>query len=184
MIARLPDSTLPLRRQGYSFISSTCDRLGADMFQTSLLLRPVVCIRGEEAAEFFYDGGRFGRTRAMPRSAQHLLQDAGSVQSLEGAAHRHRKALFLDLAEGAGAQELGSCFDDEWDRAERRWPRRINLYEEVSTVLASAVFRWAGLPADHGTAAARARDLRLMVERAGTFGPANWHARRRRRDSR
>ncbi|WP_253182748.1 cytochrome P450 [Arthrobacter sp. SW1] len=138
-------------------------------------------MRGAEAAEFFYDGGRFVRARAIPRSAKHLLQDAGSVQALEGEAHRHRKDLFIDVAEGHGAQELGHYFDEEWDRAEVRRPRRIILYEDVSAVLASAVFRWSGLPVDPGTAALRARDLQLMVEQAAGFGPANWHARRRRR---
>ncbi|UKA56632.1 hypothetical protein LFT45_22395 (plasmid) [Arthrobacter sp. FW305-BF8] len=84
MTARLPDSSLALLREGYTFISARYDEAGTDLFQTRLMLRPVVCIRGAAAAEFFYGGGRFSRTGALPRSAKHLLQDAKSVQPLKG----------------------------------------------------------------------------------------------------
>lgn len=44
------DSTLPFAWHGYEFISRRCERYGADVFQTRLLLEPTVCLRGVDAA--------------------------------------------------------------------------------------------------------------------------------------
>src|SRR5690606_31038088 len=94
---RVPDSTLSLLREGYGFISRRCDRLGTDAFRTRLMGSRVVAMRGGEAARLVYDSGRFGRWKAMPVLTLRLLQDHGSVQLLEGGAHRVRKGMFLDL---------------------------------------------------------------------------------------
>lgn len=66
MTVQLPEGSLALLREGYTFISSRCDRFGTDAFRTRLMLRPVICLRGAEAAEFFYGGGRFGRKGHAP----------------------------------------------------------------------------------------------------------------------
>ncbi|MER8545794.1 hypothetical protein [Mesorhizobium sp. M0684] len=88
------DSTLALLREGYDFISARCRRMNTDIFATRLMLRPAICVRGAEAAEMFYGGDHFTRIGAMPQTTLRLLQDKGSVQALDGAAHRHRKARF------------------------------------------------------------------------------------------
>ena len=49
----LPDSTLALYFEGYEFISNRCRRFNSDLFQTRLLLRKAICMRGEEAARSF-----------------------------------------------------------------------------------------------------------------------------------
>ncbi len=46
----LPDATLALLRDGYRFIPRRCERFGSDLFETRLLLRRAVCMRGPEAA--------------------------------------------------------------------------------------------------------------------------------------
>ncbi len=183
MTVQLPESSLALLREGYTFISSRCDRFGTDLFRTRLMLRPVVCLRGAEAAEFFYGGGRFGRKAAMPRSAQHLLQDAGSVQSLQGPAHRHRKQLFLDLMTKESIERLGQAFDAEWHFARERWrdPGEVVLHNEVRRILTAAACRWTGVPADQ--VGRRARELSLMIDKASAVGPVNWYARWRRRST-
>nr|WP_012311574.1 cytochrome P450 [Arthrobacter sp. AK-1]ABR67042.1 putative fatty acid beta hydroxylase [Arthrobacter sp. AK-1] len=185
MTVQLPDSSLALLREGYTFISSRCDRLGTDLFRTTLILRPVVCLRGAEAAEFFYGGGRFGRKAAMPRSAQHLLQDAGSVQSLQGSAHRRRKQLFLDLMTNESVERLGRAFDTEWHSARERWQDsgEVVLHDEVRRVLTATACHWAGVSADRATVSRRARELSLMIDKAGAVGPVNWYARWRRRST-
>lgn len=183
MTVKLPEGSLALLREGYTFISSRCDRFGVDAFRTRLMLRPVICLRGAEAAEFFYGGGRFGREGAMPRSAQHLLQDAGSVQSLEGAAHRHRKQLFLDLMNKESVDRLGQAFDTEWHAAVERWRGKgaVVLHEELPRILTAVACEWAGVPAGQAAVGHRARELSLMIEKAGALGPGNWYARWRRR---
>ncbi len=91
------DSSFALWREGYTFVSSRCEALGSDAFCTRIMLKEVVCIRGRAAAEQFYQPGRFTRRNAIPRTALALLQDWGSVQTLDGEAHRHRKRLFMDM---------------------------------------------------------------------------------------
>src|ERR1700752_5342083 len=97
------DSTLALGREGYGFIGNQCERLGTDIFRTRLMLKHVVCMRGTCAAEIFYTGDRFTRVGAMPVTVLKLLQDYGSVQLLDGAAHRRRKRMFLGIGSAGEA---------------------------------------------------------------------------------
>lgn len=183
-IPQLPDSTLAFLREGYTFVSSRCDRLGTDAFRTRLMLRPVVCLRGAEAAALLYDPERFGRQGAVPRSAMHLLQDEGSVQSLTGQAHHHRKRLFLDVLGADSVQRLADLFATGLaGLLERAAHERIVFDREVRVVLTEAALRWAGLDAPGATVRQRAEEFGLMVDQAGSFGPPNWYARARRRDT-
>ena len=182
MIPRLrtPDSTLRFLAQGYTFVGRQARSVGGDAFRTRLMLRPVVCLYGAEAAGFFYGGGRFSRAGALPLSVVHLLQDAGSVQTLEGAAHDHRKLMFLAAQREEQIALLIEAFRDEWADAAERWQRlpEVDLYREAVGVLARSATRWAGLePAPEWLA----DTLSTMVDRAATVGPPNWAARARRR---
>ena len=67
------DSTYALWNEGYNFVSNRCDSLGTDAFRTRLMLRPVICLRGEAAAAVFYREGRFTRKSAMPPTTVRLL---------------------------------------------------------------------------------------------------------------
>ena len=176
------DGTLAFVREGYLFGIRRYRRLGADAFRTRLFGRPVVVARGADALRFFSEGGRFERNGAMPTSATHLLQDERSVQTLEGAAHAHRKAFFLDALEPAGRARLAETVHDSvLDRLGSHPPgARVVLQEEFAHAIASAALQWAGVPerlrGDDGHAGA----LVSMIEGAGTFGPPNWTARMRR----
>ncbi|MGY1839647.1 MULTISPECIES: cytochrome P450 [unclassified Modestobacter] len=174
-----PDSTLALLREGYAFVSRRCDRLGTDAFRTRLLLQPAVCLRGAEAARLFYSGGRFDRAGAFPASILHLLQDEGSVQSLEGDAHRHRKDMFLRVLQGTGTEAVTERFAEEWRRAVPRWQRagRVVLHPAVNEVLTRTATGWAGIPMSGRDVRLRTRELAAMVDQAGAIGPRNWWAR-------
>ncbi len=179
------DHTMALLREGYDFVSRRCDALGSDQFQTRLMLRPVVCLRGSDAAEMFYDGDRFTRRRgAMPPTVLRLLQDKGSVQQLDGAEHRHRKAMFVGLLMDPEAQAgFTECFKAEWHSALDDWAQRssIVLFDEVNLILTRAVFRWTGVPLDPPAAPQMAVSLSMMIERAGKIGPSLVEALWRRR---
>ncbi|MDP5182467.1 cytochrome P450 [Blastococcus sp. BMG 814] len=173
-----PDSSLALLREGYAFISRRCDRLGTDAFRTRLMLRPAVCVRGAEAARMFYGDRRFTRRGAFPPTLLHLLQDEGSVQSLDGSAHRARKELFLRLLQGAGAPRITEVLAQEWPAAVRRWQRadRVVLFDALNELLTQVAATWAGVPLDERDLALRAREVAEMRNRAGSIGPANWRA--------
>src|SRR5690554_407229 len=178
------DHTLPFLREGYDFISRRCDRLQSDRFLTRLMLRPVLCTRGAEAAEMIYEGGRFTRQGALPPTTLRLLQDKGSVQQLDGAAHLHRKTLFVDLLMNDRAEdEVVGLFREEWRRALSKWMRRpqIVLLDEVHLVMTRAICRWTGVPQEEISAEEMAAILALMVENSGRIDPSVLLALMRRR---
>ena len=109
----LPDSSLALLADGYTFMANRRRRLGSDTFATRLMLRKAICIVGEDAAEFFYGGDRFTRKGAMPPTAMRLLQDKGSVQQLDGLAHLHRKQMFMERMTPTRIQELVDAMVDQ-----------------------------------------------------------------------
>jgi fatty-acid peroxygenase len=113
---RAPDDSLRLLRDGYLWGTRGFARVGADAFRTRLLGQRVLVLRGPDAARFFFEGGRFRRgPDAVPRSVAHRLQDDGSVQSLEGEAHRVRKRLFLDLVWRPAARgEITAAVVEAW----------------------------------------------------------------------
>lgn len=176
---KTPDSSIDLLREGYTFIPRRCDRLNTDGFKTRLLFRPVTCIHGADAAGVFYSGHRFTRQGAFPTSIVHLLQDEGSVQALDGDAHRHRKAMFLHTLQDEDPMDLRGIFEREWRAAVLRWQRkgRIILHDELDELLTRTSAAWAGVPMSEQDVSLRTRELSAMVDNAGSFGPGNWWAR-------
>lgn len=173
-----PDSTLAFLRDGYLFISKRCERLGSDVFATRLMLRRAICMRGAAAAELFYGSNRFTRLGAMPMTALKLLQDFGSVQTMEGAPHHHRKRMFLSLVTPEAVAQLSELTEAEWLRRVPGWAAapEVALFDEFRAILTSAVCTWAGVPLERTEAARRTREISEMIESAGSVGPRNWRA--------
>ncbi len=173
------DHTLPLLREGYGFISRRCDMLGTDIFRTRLMLSPVFCARGARAAEMFYGGDRFTRRGALPPTVLRLLQDKGSVQQLDGTAHRRRKALFLDLLTTDEAErQLLETFRAEWRAALLLWARKpsIRLLPEMNVVLTRTICRWMDLPLHEKSDLEFAHELASMIDNSGRVGPSSLKA--------
>jgi len=178
----LPDSTLRLARLGQRFISAECDRLGTDHFRTRLALQPVHCLRGPDAVRLAYPGERVTRVGGPPMSTVTLLQDRGSVQTLDGPEHRQRKQMFIDLLSGGSARRLADCFIEVWQAHEPSWPRdeRFLFSEAMSQVLTETALRWAGIDRPGHQARRWSSTLVAMIDNAGRLGPPNWAARIRR----
>lgn len=175
------DDSFAFLRHGYLYGERRFRRLGSDVFSARLAGRPATVMYGSEAAAIFYEGGRFSRERAMPTSVKHLLQDDRSVQTLEGASHHHRKTMFLHMLEPASIGELVRAFDAEWSAACRRNAgRTASLYDVAVDTLTRTVVTWCGIPLHAVDLPELAGALAAMVDRAASFGPANWMARARR----
>jgi len=170
------DQTIALLTEGYEFGLHRFSDLGTDIFRTRLAGRRVHFIRGADAARFFYEGDRFTRTRALPPTVLHSLQDAGSVQTLSGPAHRARKALFLDALDEGGMTRLVDIFRERWHEAVPAWSRRpsVRLHDAAAEVLTRAVCQWAGVPLAEGEVEDRTTEFLAMIDGAGAFGPRNW----------
>ena len=104
---------------------------------------------------------------AIPEPVLATLFGHEAVHTLDGAAHRARKSLFLPLPSPAGSPRLVDHVNAAWDDAVPAWGRRgsVVLFDEAGTVLTTGVHRWAGMPAHtEAEAAATARDLIAMVD--------------------
>ncbi|MBW3632197.1 MAG: cytochrome P450 [Chloroflexi bacterium] len=168
-----PDSSLALLADGYTFMAKRRRRLGSDIFVTRLMLRKATCIVGDEAAEFFYGGDRFTRQGAMPPTTVRLLQDKGSVQQLDGLAHRHRKLMFMSFMTPGSIQKLVDAMVDQWNSRIPTWESmdEVVLHHEVQEVLCRAVCTWAGIPLSEQSAKKRTREFTTMVDGSGTVFP-------------
>ncbi|WP_160167979.1 cytochrome P450 [Sinorhizobium meliloti] len=172
------DSTLALLREGYTFISARCDELRTDVFRTRLMLRPVLCMRGEEAAQLFYGSDDVTRVGSMPWTVLRLLQDKHSVQQLDGEMHRQRKKMFIDLAMSDGAvAALIDRFRHHWlAQVDNRETGRSDLREVANLVLTKASADWIGIPEHSRDDRKLAESLAEMIDSTGSFGPSAWLA--------
>ncbi|SFL34345.1 cytochrome P450 [Geodermatophilus ruber] len=176
------DETLLLLTQGYAWLPDGRRARGRRTVSTRLLGRPALGIEGPDAARFLYDEDHVRRAGAIPEPVRATLFGEGGVHTLDGPAHRARKAMFVALLMGEGIEPLVERAVAGWDAAVPGWARqeRIVLLEESRVVLTRAVCDWAGVPLAEDQVPALARDLAAMVDGFATGGPRHWRARRAR----
>jgi fatty-acid peroxygenase len=166
------DSTFSLLADPYRFIGATCNALRSDVFETRLMLQPTVCMRGAQAAALFYDPQRFTRVGAAPEPVQATLFGKGAVQGLDGLAHQHRKALFMQVTAPAHVAHLVTCTRTVWHAMLPAWQQRgtVALYYALQPVLTMAVCEWAGVPLPVQDVARRMQQLSALFDAAAS-GP-------------
>ncbi|MEU0271703.1 cytochrome P450 [Streptomyces sp. NPDC006307] len=180
----LADRTASLFLKGYAWLPNRMRRAPDGVVRARLLGRHAVALRGPEAVRFFYDEAHVRRGGALPEPVRATLFGDGAVHTLDGEAHRVRKAMFLSLlTPPARVADLVELVGDAWDGAVRQWSRQadIVLFDEAAKVLTSAVCRWAGVPLEAARTDAVARDMVAMVDGFATLGPRHWRARAARR---
>lgn len=167
------DHTLALLSEAYRFIGNRCERYRTDIFETRLMMRPVICVIGEDAARMFYVPGRFTRQGALPVTALSLLQDFGSVATLNGETHRARKRMFMSLMTATAMQQLYDIAAERWRARAAAWKRapQVVLHDEAERILCEAVCAWAGISLSGDEAAQRTREFSAMIDGAGAVGP-------------
>jgi fatty-acid peroxygenase len=164
------DSSSDLLREGYRFIGNRCRELGSDAFRTRLMMKKVTCLIGVDAARMFYTPGRFHRRKAMPPTALRLLTDKGSVQQLEGTAHRARKQMFMGLLLGASLEALLATVTQVLGQRMHAWVpgEAVVVQAEMEQVLGRAAMAWLGLDVPDHDKDRRVDEFCAMVEGAGT----------------
>ncbi|WIB76151.1 cytochrome P450 [Curtobacterium sp. MCPF17_002] len=166
------DDSLSLLIRGYGFGAHLWRRTrpGARAVPFRLLGKPALLVRGAPGVELFYDGARTARHGAMPAIVQRTLFGVGSVHSLDGDEHRHRKATFMDVAyEDEQVRRLTPLLAQEWSRELDDWigGGRRSAYDAGVGAIGRAVQRWAGLP---GTPAAKTRWAARLAQVVDGFG--------------
>jgi fatty-acid peroxygenase len=182
---RMPrlENGLQLLTRGYGWLPDKRRASGRRTVPTRLGGLPVTAIEGPDAARFLYDEDHVHRAHAIPEPVQATLFGKGAVHTLDGEAHRVRKAMFVALLmREDGIASLEKRVTGAWDDAVVEWTRRrqIVLFDEAAQVLAGAVCRWAGVPVTDEEVPGVARDLLALVDGFATGGPRHFRARRAR----
>src|SRR4051812_2109775 len=170
--------------KGYAWLPDKRRALGRRTVGTRLGGMPAVGLEGPEAARFLYDEKNVVRSGALPEPVQATLFGKGAVHSLDGEAHRVRKAMFVALLmREDGIASLVQRTTAAWDDAAADWATRpeIVLFDASAEVIADAVTRWAGVPLTDDEVPDLARDLLALVDGFATGGPRHFRARRARK---
>ncbi|MPS75648.1 MAG: cytochrome P450, partial [Microbacterium sp.] len=165
------DSPFLLTR-GYDFGARIWRRArpGARSAPMHLLGDEAALVRGAEGIDLFYDESRIARHGAMPAIVQETLFGHGSVHSLDGDAHRHRKATFVAVAyEDEQVARLTPWLEREWARERDAWldGGTRSAYDAAVGAFGRAIMGWAGLP---GTPAAKTRWAARLAQIVDGFG--------------
>jgi len=183
MIPTLPvfDSAPGLLGDRYRYLSRGAAQLESDAFYTRVGGRRALCIRGAEAAHFFYEGDRFDRMRAMPPTTAGLPRNSKSVRTLDGDEHRMRRFGFLQLLQGSSDDRMEGIARQAFRDAVLRWRAGDVqvMQDELPPIFTSIATRWAGIPEDL-VGDDLSGDLWAMIENAGSVGPTHWVAQLRR----
>jgi fatty-acid peroxygenase len=174
------DNSIPMLVQGYAWFPDRRRAAGRDTVRTRLMGRQALGIEGPAGARFVYDEANVRRGAALPEPVVSTLFGHGAVHTLDGEAHRVRKAMFVDLLTGQGVGPLVDRITAAWDDAVWVWAgkRQVVLFDEASRVLTRGVCDWAGVPLAEEEVPALARDLTTLVDGFATGAPRHWRARR------
>lgn len=175
---KCPDNTLNLLMEGYLFIPNRCKKYRSDIFVTRLMGRKAICMTGADSAEIFYNNLLFARKGALPKRIQKTLFGMNAIQSMDGAAHRHRKRLFLSIMEPDRIDQLNRIAKKIWKDHAKEWENKdIVLFDEAASILCRAACIWSGIPVSKKDAGILAKDLSAMVDAFGAIGPRYYKGR-------
>jgi fatty-acid peroxygenase len=169
--------------KGYGWLPDLRRARGGRTVPTRLMGLRATAVEGPTAARFFYDEDHVRRSGAIPEPVQATLFGKGAVHTLDGEAHRVRKAMFVALLmHEDGIDSLAKRATEAWDEAAAEWARRgrVVMFEDSAQVIAGAVCRWAGVAVTDDEVPDVARDLQALVDGFATAGPRHWRARRAR----
>lgn len=131
------DHSLSLIREGYMYISNRRHSFNSNIFKTRLLGKKAICMVGKDAAKIFYDSEKFKRHNVAPNRAVQTLFGKNSVQTLDGEAHKHRKAMLMSVMNQDNLDRLKDITHTQWELALKKWEQKekVVFYEEVQEIM-------------------------------------------------
>ncbi|WP_407362032.1 cytochrome P450 [Pseudomonas luteola] len=179
------DSSITLLKEGYRYIPERCRRYQSDVFQARLLMQNTICLSGEEGARLFYDESLFMREAAAPRMLKKTLFGFGSIQGLDGQAHRVRKQMFMSLMTPDNIQRLTARYAEQWQRDISAWTgnHEVILLYAAQFQLCRVVCEWSGVPLPEGDVAKRRSQLTALIDGAGGIGLRHLNGRKARKEA-
>ncbi|WP_214754281.1 cytochrome P450 [Exiguobacterium sp. s16] len=171
------DHSLAFLREGYLYVPNRRKSFQSNLFETRLLGERAICLGGAEAAALFYDADKFVRQDAAPKRLLKTLFGEDGVQTLDGAAHAHRKKMFMSLMFPGNIERLTRLVSREWERALDATEDETVLYHMAQEVLMRAVCEWAGIPLGEHEVKQRTDEMRLLFESGTALGPKHIRGR-------
>ena len=171
------DHSLAFLREGYLYVPNRRKSFQSNLFETRLLGKRAICLGGAEAAALFYDADKFVRQDAAPKRLLKTLFGEDGVQTLDGAAHAHRKKMFMSLMFPGNIERLTRLVSREWERALDAAEDETMLYDMAQEVLMRAVCEWAGVPLGEHEVKQRTDEMRLLFESGTALGPKHIRGR-------
>ena len=164
--------------KGYAWLPDLRRRAGGRPVPMRVMGQRAVGIEGPAAVRFFYGDGHLERHTALPELVVSTLFGHGAVHTLDGDAHRARKAIFVSLLMGDGVDALAKLAGEAFDTAAESWRGGppVTLFDETAKIVARAVTRWSGVPVADPDLPRLAADLVAMVDGFATVGPRAWRA--------
>lgn len=178
-----------LKRDGNAFIKKRCNLYDSDIFELRMPFKKTFCVTGPEAAKMFYTKGKMTRVGAIPPTTLRLLQDKGSVATLNDAEHLNRKAMFMGLMTPENIQRLVDLASTAWQRefaavqsAQTHGPfpssekgSGTDFFHVVERILFIAACEWAGIEkiASDDEREERLTQITAMIDGAGSLGWRN-----------
>ena len=183
--SKTKDQTLNFLSTPFSFISRVARDKKTNIFETRLMFRKTICIKGRDAAKIFYDPDLFIRSGANSEPVKSTLFGKGGIQGLDGEQHKNRKELFMQLMSEESIENFGLIFKDWLHIYALDWTKRssIRIYDELKKVLTQASCEWVGIPIEVSEVKLRSHDLSAMFNRMGASPTDNIRARIARRRS-
>ncbi|SDN99475.1 cytochrome P450 [Alkalicoccus daliensis] len=176
------DNTLKVLKEGYQFIMNRRHTMQSNVFETKILGEKTICMSGSKAAEVFYDSQKFRRADAAPSRLKKTLFGEGGVQGLDGEAHFHRKAMFMNVMNSSTLAEIRTLTNKYWEKEAAKWEEKekVVLAEDSKSILAQIACEWAGVPLEEEDVDKTAQQLGDTFEASAAVGPAHWKGRRSR----
>ncbi|HET7736125.1 MAG TPA: cytochrome P450 [Nocardioidaceae bacterium] len=175
---------LLLWKDGYRATARLRERAGgSDVFSARLLNHPAWVVRGRPQVERFYDEAFIRREGALPSPLANLLFGKGAVHGKDGAEHRHRKGLFLDVLDDAAVlavtDRAEKCLRTAWDARHSFEP--FDPFDVLVDAYGAAALDWAGIALEDDDVLRVSRDLAAIVDGFGAQGIAGVRAALARR---
>jgi len=132
-------------KEGYKMLGKLREEAQSPVVKAKIFNKEAVIIYGEEAAKHFYDPRNFKREGAMPKMVQKTLFGKDGVQSLDGAEHHHRKAIFMDLMTPERMDDYHQILDRVLAHELEQQHGTFELFDLSKKVLFTAICEWSGI---------------------------------------
>ncbi|MDK4369832.1 cytochrome P450 [Enterococcus faecium] len=134
-----------LYQKGYNMLEELRHEADAPVVKAKIFNKEAITIYGLSAAKVFYDPRNFKRKGAMPKLVLKTLFGQGGVQTLDGAAHHHRKNIFMDLMTPERMEDYHRILDKNLTQALEAQHGQFELFDLSKMVFFTSICEWAGI---------------------------------------